>query len=76
MPFVEHVEHLAPTGSQDGGRLVIALDDPALRNPAIVHALVCQGAQIQFVNELKHSLEDVYLSLMNNGVEGTPGGAQ
>ena len=64
------------TGSQDGGRLVIALDDPALRNPAIVQALVGQGAQIQFVNELKHSLEDVYLSLMNNGAEGTPGGAQ
>ena len=76
MPFVTHVEHLAPVDAQDGGRLVISLDDPALRNPAIVHALVGQGAQIQFVNELKHSLEDVYLSLMNNGVEGTPGGAQ
>jgi len=76
MPFVAHVEHLAPADSQDGGRLVISLDDPALRNPAIVQALVGQGAQIQFVNELKHSLEDVYLSLMNNGAEDTPGGAQ
>jgi ABC-2 type transport system ATP-binding protein len=76
MPFVEHVDLLTPADAQEGGRLVIALDDPALRNPAIVQALVGQGAQIQFVNELKHSLEDVYLSLMNNGAEGTPGGAQ
>jgi len=77
LPFVEHVELLAPADSQDGGRLVISLDDPALRNPAIVQALVAQGAQIQFVNELKHTLEDVYLSLMRdgaNGAEGTPGG--
>ena len=36
------------------------------QNPAIVNALVGQGAQIQFVNELKHSLEDVYLSLIQN----------
>jgi len=76
LPFVQHVELLAPADAQEGGRLVIALDDPALRNPAIVHALVGQGAAIQFVNELKHSLEDVYLSLMNNDAEGAPGGAQ
>jgi len=47
--------------------LVITLDNPAAQNPAIVNALVGQGAQIQFVNELKHSLEDVYLSLIQNG---------
>ncbi|MCU0501121.1 MAG: ABC transporter ATP-binding protein [Anaerolineae bacterium] len=76
LPFVQRVELLAPADAQGGGRLVIALDDPALRNPAIVQALVNQGAQIQFVNEMKHSLEDVYLSLMNNGAESTPGGAQ
>ena len=76
LPFVEHVELLPTDDSQDGGRLVISLDDPALHNPAIVQTLVAHGAQIQFVNELKHSLEDVYLSLMNNGAEGTPGDAQ
>ena len=64
MPFVQHVELLPTDDWQAGGRLVISLDDPALRNPAIVQTLVGQGAQIQFVNELKHTLEDVYLSLM------------
>jgi len=74
LPFVQHVEVLPIDDSQAGGRLVISLDDPALRNPVIVQALVAQGAQIQFVNELKHTLEDVYLSLMHNGAG--QGGAQ
>ena len=37
--------------------------------------LVSNGAQVQFVNELRHSLEDVYLSLMHNG-DGHAGGAR
>jgi ABC-2 type transport system ATP-binding protein len=72
LPFVKHVEALPAEGGSGGAsRLIIGLNDPAAQNPAIVQALVAQGAQIQFVNELKHSLEDVYLSLMHNG-----GGAQ
>ena len=35
MPFVQHVELLPTDDWQAGGRL-ISLDDPALRNPAIV----------------------------------------
>jgi ABC-2 type transport system ATP-binding protein len=46
---------------------VISLDDPPARNPGIVQALVEGGAQIQFVTEVRHSLEDVYLSLIHNG---------
>jgi ABC-2 type transport system ATP-binding protein len=66
LPFASHVDLLPP--EEDGAaKLVITLDDPAGQNPAIVNALVGQGAQIQFVNELKHSLEDVYLSLIQNG---------
>ena len=63
-------------GGQGGGeesyRLIIGLDDPALRNPTIVQALVTQGAQIRFVNELRHSLEDVYLSLLRESQEVAP----
>ena len=66
LSFVKHLDVLP--GEAGGGKLVISLSDPAAQNPAIVQALVGQGAQIQFVNELKHSLEDVYLSLMQNGV--------
>jgi len=48
-------------------RLAIALDDPETMTPAIVRALVNAGAEIQSVGEEKHSLEQVYLSLVSNG---------
>lgn len=45
-------------------RLVISLDDPEVRNPQLVRLLVEAGADIQFVGELRRSLEDVYLQLV------------
>ncbi|MGC8781519.1 MAG: ABC transporter ATP-binding protein [Anaerolineae bacterium] len=68
LPFVQSVTVLPAAGDRadDSDKLIIGLDDPALRNPTIVQALVAQGAQIRFVNELRHSLEDVYLSLLRN----------
>jgi ABC-2 type transport system ATP-binding protein len=68
LPFVKHVEVLR--GDGDSGKLVISLDDPLTRNPGIVQMLVERGARIQFVDELRHSLEDVYLSLIHNGDAG------
>jgi ABC-2 type transport system ATP-binding protein len=73
LPFVKHVEAVSEDG--EPGRLVISLDDPPARNPIIVQTLVEQGAQVQFVTELRHSLEDVYLSLIHNG-NAPQGGAQ
>lgn len=46
-------------------KLVITVDNPEERNPEIVRYLVNNGAEIQFVGELRHSLEDVYLQLVN-----------
>ncbi|MDQ1301589.1 MAG: type transport system ATP-binding protein [Chloroflexota bacterium] len=74
LPFVQGVTVLqSDEGKAAAGRadhkLIVSLDDPALRNPVIVQALVAQGAQIRFVNELRHSLEDVYLSLLRNNAE-------
>lgn len=76
LPFVQQVAVLPPAESRAGEapagcRLVISLDDPALRNPIVVQTLVAGGAQIRFVNELRHSLEDVYLSLLRNGAGQT-----
>jgi ABC-2 type transport system ATP-binding protein len=48
-------------------KLVVTLDDPEGQNPEIVRRLVSEGAEIQFVGELKRSLEDVYLQLVKNG---------
>jgi len=47
-------------------KLVITLDDPETHNPEIVRRLVEAGADIQFVGELRHSLEEVYLNLVRN----------
>ena len=47
------------------GKIVVAMDDPESGNPRLVKALVDAGAEVQFVSEVKHSLEDVYLSLVN-----------
>ena len=47
-------------------RILVRLDDPEVQNPALVRALVEAGAEIQFVGEIRKSLEDVYLQLLTN----------
>ncbi len=47
-------------------KLLITLDDPEAHNPDIIRLLVGAGADIQFVGELRRSLEDVYLQLIKN----------
>jgi ABC-2 type transport system ATP-binding protein len=51
-------------------KLIVKLDDPEQHNPDLIQELVRLGAKIQFVGELRQSLEDVYLQLMDseNGV--------
>ena len=56
-PFVQDAEAI-------GNKLVVRLDDPDSRNPILVRALVNAGADIRFVGELRYSLEDIYLQLM------------
>jgi ABC-2 type transport system ATP-binding protein len=47
-------------------KLLVTLEDPEAHNPEIVRKLVEAGAEIQFVGELRRSLEDVYLQLIKN----------
>jgi ABC-2 type transport system ATP-binding protein len=47
-------------------KLVVDVDNPDLNNPEIIRRLVQAGADIQFVGELRRSLEDVYLQLVRN----------
>jgi len=42
-------------------KLVVSLKDPERLNPQIIRMLVENGADILFVGELRHSLEDIYL---------------
>ncbi len=45
-------------------KIVVQLDDPEKRNPELINELVGAGARLQFVGELRQSLEDVYLNLI------------
>jgi ABC-2 type transport system ATP-binding protein len=64
--WVEMIEGLPMVRSVQTveGKLLISLDDPEAQNPEVVRALVAAGADIQFVGELRRSLEDVYLRLI------------
>ncbi len=63
LPFVRG---LAGTGRE----LEVQLDDPEGMNPALVRALVEAGAEVQFVREEEHSLEQVYLDLVRDEEAG------
>ena len=41
-------------------------EKPEEQNPVLVKALVEAGAQVQYVTEVKHSLEEVYFSLLQD----------
>jgi ABC-2 type transport system ATP-binding protein len=58
LPFTRDVQTV-------DNKIIVGLDDPEAQNPVIVRKLVEAGADVQFVGELRHSLEDVYLSLIN-----------
>lgn len=59
LPFVKGIRLV-------DNKLLVTLDDPEEHNPDIVRLLVSAGADIRFVGELRHSLEDVYLQLVRN----------
>lgn len=44
---------------------VVAVSDPAVAAPAVTRALVAAGADVLAIGESRHSLEDVYLELVN-----------
>jgi ABC-2 type transport system ATP-binding protein len=45
-------------------KIVATIKDPEAHNPELIRLLVGEGAEIQFVGELRRSLEDVYLELV------------
>jgi ABC-2 type transport system ATP-binding protein len=48
----------------EGNHLIMNVKNPEEDNPRVISWLMQQGAQIQFVSEEEHSLEDVYLKLI------------
>ena len=45
-------------------KIVLTITDPEANNPELIRMLVNEGADVQFVGELRRSLEDVYLELV------------
>lgn len=59
LPFVQSVERV-------GNKLVLDVDTPEDDNPEILELLVSNGYKVQFVGEVRHTLEEVYLKLVTN----------
>ncbi len=57
-PFIKDV-------SSVDNKIMVGLNDPENQNPVIIRQLVEAGAEIQFVGELRHSLEDIYIQLIH-----------
>jgi ABC-2 type transport system ATP-binding protein len=55
------VEGWRPDGS---GTYLVAVSDPKVAAPALTRALVAAGADVLSIGESRHSLEDVYLELV------------
>jgi ABC-2 type transport system ATP-binding protein len=69
--FVDLVKgfEFAANVRSDGSSILVDIDDPKLRNPMMVEALVGAGARVEQVSELRRSLEEVYMKLI--GGSGT-----
>jgi ABC-2 type transport system ATP-binding protein len=57
--------------AQDGSGYALSVSDPAIAAPAVARALVGAGADILSLAESRHSLEDVYLEMIDEDVEAT-----
>ena len=53
----------------DGDNYVLTVTDARIAAPAVTRALVAAGADLLSLSEAHHSLEDVYLELIEDDVE-------
>jgi len=65
-PFVENLkkaEGVLEVEAVDN-KLIARVAEPEKQNPDIIRQLIEAGVSLQFVGEIRHSLEDVYLQLL------------
>ena len=55
--------------SADPGSYLLSVSDPRVAAPEVTRALVDAGADVLSIGEAQHSLEDVYLELVDEDVE-------
>jgi ABC-2 type transport system ATP-binding protein len=58
IPYVKSAE-------RSENKIVLELEKPEDENPEILEILIRKGYKVQFVGEVRHSLEEVYLKLVN-----------
>ncbi|MFU8826571.1 MAG: ABC transporter ATP-binding protein [Brevefilum sp.] len=59
--------------SQVENKFVVTTEDPLTLNPQVIRTLVTLGADVQFVGELRHSLEEIYLQTMGENQDEVAG---
>jgi ABC-2 type transport system ATP-binding protein len=67
LPAVQGWRAADPAGGGATTGYVLTVSDPALAAPAVTRALVAAGADVLSITEARHSLEDVYLELIDEG---------
>jgi ABC-2 type transport system ATP-binding protein len=74
-PLSEPDQLFTPVGgveswrSETPGSYELSVSDPTLAAPLVTRALVAAGADVLSISEARHSLEDVYLELIDEDVE-------
>lgn len=58
------VKKLMPDPVVEGNTITVRTPDPLNQNPALVHAIVSAGGEVQFVREIKPELEEAYLRIV------------
>ena len=62
MGTIQHVE-------SKGNNIVLEVKDPESDNADIINSIVKAGGRIQFVSEMRHTLEDAYIKLVGESIE-------
>jgi len=63
IPLLESMEGVMEARAE-GNRISLSLNNPEKTNPVIINRLVEKGANIIYFNEVKESLEEIYLDLI------------
>ena len=75
VPLSDPDQVFAPIGTVEGwrceepGSYVLSVSDPRVAAPEVTRGLVGAGADVLSISEAQHSLEDVYLELIDEDVE-------
>jgi ABC-2 type transport system ATP-binding protein len=67
-----HLSGVEEWRSEEPGSYVLSIADPNVAAPEVARSLVGAGADVLSIAEAQHSLEDVYLELINDDVEARP----